>query len=234
MDSKEIILQVFFKQFLVRHKRIMKLNISNNRFEGGNAMKKLAQGINSSETLKEINLGNNPIKETDAFLFLSDISINSQLRFLDLDYIWVAREFHQLLKEMKNRISLEVRVGGIFDGKDNIVSDIQITLLKRANYLGKKSKKKKRKNNKDFGWFLMHLKLENKLKPIKKSKFEELISQDKINLDPGLSDELARKFQNKKKQVDLPLMLEKYLELYPTTENPTIKTKKKTKKQNVK
>lgn len=76
-------------------------------------------------------------------------------------------------------------------------------------------------------WFLLRLQEANKLKPVKKNTFVDLVMEDKISFDDGLIDEMAKKFRNEKKRVDLPLMLELYMKLFPQTELPKKIPKKK-------
>lgn len=67
---------------------------------------------------------------------------------------------------------------------------------------------------------------EGKLKPIKRSKFEEILTNEKVRLEAGLADELIKWFRNEKKRIDLELMLKIYMELYPETKLPPKKKKK--------
>lgn len=82
-----------------------------------------------------------------------------------------------------------------------------------------------------YRWFLLRLHKAGTLAPVKKAKFIKLVAEDNIQFDGGMVDEFAKRFRNEDKKVDLELMLERYLSLYPETALPVPKEKKKKKGQ---
>lgn len=67
---------------------------------------------------------------------------------------------------------------------------------------------------------------EGKLKPIKKSAFEELVKKEGLLLETGLFVELTKWFKGEKNRVDLVLMLQIYKRLFPEVSLPLKKKKK--------
>lgn len=58
---------------------------------------------------------------------------------------------------------------------------------------------------------------ENNLEPMKRDVFISTFGKLKIKGGDEVIQELARVFRNTKKKIDVALMLDKYLELYPDT-----------------
>ncbi|XP_054258702.1 leucine-rich repeat-containing protein 74A-like [Macrosteles quadrilineatus] len=214
------------KTFIGQHKTIEELNLSHNRFENGAELAKIAKGINTAQNLKLLDLSFNGMTADTAFILLTNLSTKAKLETLRLDNVWVKPEFEKLRKELPIQVITEGVSGG-FGAKS---PDMQTLLLKRAHNLGNLPKKPK--NKKDFGWFLLRLQNTGDIGPVKKSKFEKLVVEDKIKFDEGMVNELAKRFRDDNKKVDLNLMLEKYLELYPNTTLPVIKESKKKKAAN--
>lgn len=61
------------------------------------------------------------------------------------------------------------------------------------------------------------MKKEENLEPMKRDEFISTFGSLKIKGGDEVIQELARVFRNTKKKIDVPLMLDKYLELYPDT-----------------
>lgn len=64
---------------------------------------------------------------------------------------------------------------------------------------------------------LLNMKKEGKLEPMKKDVFLQTCKHLNIKNGEEVIEELAKAFKQKNKRIDLALMLDKYLELYPNT-----------------
>uniref|UniRef100_A0A1B6KJN2 Uncharacterized protein n=1 Tax=Graphocephala atropunctata TaxID=36148 RepID=A0A1B6KJN2_9HEMI len=208
------------KNFIGQHRAIQELDLSHNRLGSISENTRIAKGINTSETLKTLNLSYNGHTAESAFALVSNIN-KAKLKTLLLTNVWVKPEFEKI----ERYGGLKIVVEGVTGGAHIKGPDVKAMLLKRANFLGYKPKKKK----KDFGWFLLRLRKADTLVPVKKAKFELLVQEDKIKFDEGMIDELANQFRNEEKKVDLNEMLEKYLDIFPDTVLPVPKEKKKKK-----
>uniref|UniRef100_A0A1B6ETI4 Uncharacterized protein n=1 Tax=Cuerna arida TaxID=1464854 RepID=A0A1B6ETI4_9HEMI len=208
------------KNFIGQQRSIKELNLSHNRLGSISENTRIAKGISTSETLKTLDLSYNGHTADSAFALLSNIQ-GAKLQTLLLTNVWVNAEFEKLQKSGRLRVVVE----GVSGGSHIKGPDVKAMLLKRANFLGYKPKK----NKKDFGWFLLRLQNAGTLVPVKKAKFDILVQEDKIKFDEGLIDELAKQFKNEEKKIDLNLMLDKYLEIFPDTVLPVPKEKRKKK-----
>lgn len=64
------------------------------------------------------------------------------------------------------------------------------------------------------------MKKEGILQPMKKDTFLKIFGNLKINNSVEIIEELAKVFSQKNKKVDVALILDKYLKLYPETITP--------------
>lgn len=69
----------------------------------------------------------------------------------------------------------------------------------------------------DFSHVMLNMKKEGKLEPMKKDVFLQTFKNLKIKNGEEVIEELAKAFKQKNKRIDVALMLDKYLELYPDT-----------------
>lgn len=61
------------------------------------------------------------------------------------------------------------------------------------------------------------MKNEGNLEPMTKTKFISTFKQLNIKDSEEIIEELAKEFRNTNKKIDVTLMLNKYLEIYPNT-----------------
>ncbi|RZF45366.1 hypothetical protein LSTR_LSTR002809 [Laodelphax striatellus] len=212
----------FFKTFLVRFKFIKHLDLSNNRLQGKVAVDQFSRGINSSTSLETLDLSYNPFQVEHVVNFISKISKSRTLKKLIFSNFWLTRKMYKPAMDIQERGGPLLVIEGLLGVKEEEVSNdvAQTLLLKRAHYLGLKPKKKKRR--KEFAHFLLKLKEDDKLKPIKKKAFLKLFSQQKLLLDDKMENEFVKRFkvQDRKNVIDMPLILELYMKLFPNTALP--------------
>ncbi|XP_039280166.1 leucine-rich repeat-containing protein 45 isoform X1 [Nilaparvata lugens] len=212
----------FFKSFLARFKFIKHLDLSNNRLQGKMAIDHFSRGVNSSTSLETLDLSYNPFQLEHVMNFISRISKARSLKKLIFSNFWLPRKMYKAATDIHERGGPSLVVEGLLGVKEEEVSNevAQTLLLKRAHYLGLKPKKKKRR--KEFAHFLLKLKEDDKLKQMKKKAFLKLFNEQKLLIDDKMENEFVKRFKvlDRKNAVDLPLILELYMKLFPNTALP--------------
>ncbi|XP_047115943.1 leucine-rich repeat-containing protein 74B-like [Schistocerca piceifrons] len=210
------------KQFLSKNRTLRFLDVSNNRLTGA-SINMIKGGLQKNRSLEVLKIGFNPLSQEDCMTLLTVLQLQlSSIRVLDLENVWVDKEF---LKEqtaiLERKEDTSVVVGGVYSNYVLEGPDVKKLLLARATYEGMSVKKKKQR--KHFGHFL--LKVDEK--PITKKKFRQLVEEFKIKLSENLVGQIMKNFQIGKKKVDPLAIKQYYMMLYPDTKLPEKKKKKK-------
>lgn len=130
-----------------------------NKFTADNAGF-IAKALSKNNTLQELYLGNNPLKEQGALVLIRAItpqqSPNSVLRLLDLENVWANKDVLQDLETIKKlKPWVVVKLGGILSNYQLVGPNVKRILMKRANYEAMLPKRKRQRQN--FGHFVMML-----------------------------------------------------------------------------
>ncbi|XP_022177348.1 leucine-rich repeat-containing protein 74A-like [Myzus persicae] len=205
-----------FRNLMIKSKSLKKLDLSWNNFS--DVGKILGQGINLTTRLEHLDLSNNPLTNEDIVDILSGIVNPTSLRSLGISHVFVDEQVETAISKAQSRVpNISVKVAIYTDMKSDPVFDKKTLYLQRIHFLGvTKPKKKKRKF--DIGHVLLKMKNDGNLEPMKFSLFISTFANLKVKgVIMELIEGLANQFRNADKTINVALMLDKYLDLYPDT-----------------
>ncbi|XP_050534760.1 leucine-rich repeat-containing protein 74B-like [Daktulosphaira vitifoliae] len=204
-----------FRLLFMKSEYLKVLDISWNNLKNIGSI--FGKGMKKSISVEHLDISNNPLAPEDIMEMLNAIIEPSSLKILSLTHVLVDEKIEKAISNLQNsNPELQIKVG-LYTNIRRRTTDLQSLYLRRIHYLGVMKPKKKSKKV-DIGHTLLRLKQDGKLIPMKMSNFLLLLEGLKINGTEDLLSLLARQFRNSEKKVDVELMLDKYMELYPNTE----------------
>ncbi|XP_029344400.1 uncharacterized protein LOC100571395 [Acyrthosiphon pisum] len=205
-----------FKNLMIRSKSLKTLDLSWNNFS--DIGKILGQGINHTTRLEHLDLSNNPLTNEDIVDILSGIVNPTSLRSLGLTHVFVDEQVEKAISKVQARVpNFSVKVA-IYTGlKSDPDIDKKTLYLNRIHFLGV-TKPKKKSQKFDIGHVLLQMKIDGNLEPMKLSLFISTFENLKVKgIIMELLVDLANQFKNADTNINVALMLDKYLDLYPNT-----------------
>lgn len=125
---------------------LRELYLNNNRF-GSDAVPNLIGNLNKAKKLVTLNLSDNPMTPQDSLKILRKMKLNAvKIQNLYLDNIFISVAFMELLaliKRMKSKKNVVVTYGNLVEVHKPQGPDAREIVLNRAEFLGKKPKRKK-------------------------------------------------------------------------------------------
>ncbi|XP_064071761.1 leucine-rich repeat-containing protein 74B-like [Vanessa tameamea] len=206
---------------LLTNPNIKSLNLSNNKLSSVE-IKHIAKGLEDNKGLKVLDISNNPLTPKDAFILLiclKDRKVKVQKLFLD--NVFVTIEFLVLRQEilsLKYRQNAIITWGGLITKFVPTVGDMREIVLKRADAICSKSKKKVV----DIVLIILEMFKANK-EPIDVKQFTRTLRINGIYMDEGLLDELCNAFTGPPgtgKTIDLVNLVDYLKRLWPDRQLP--------------